>query len=99
VATAEAYLHAKFRLDPCSRLGTIDTGRKLGGALPPLWGGELGPHPTQCRLGLPSYQVASWSIEPFGHNRCGWKIGGCVPLGEGDLTQCGQGRDLPPCQV
>jgi len=29
--------------------------------------GELGPHVTQCGLGggLPSYQVASWSIQPF----------------------------------
>ena len=35
--------------------------------------GELGPHLTQCRLGrsLPLYQVASWSIQPFGHNRHG----------------------------
>ena len=33
-------------------------------------GGELGPHLTQCGLGrgLPPYQVASWSIQPFGHN-------------------------------
>jgi len=31
--------------------------------------GELGPHLTQCGLGrgLPSYQVASWSIQPFDH--------------------------------
>ena len=31
---------------------------------------ELGPHLTQCRLGrgLPPYQVASWSTQPFGHN-------------------------------
>jgi len=59
------------------------------------------PHPqtqiTQFCLsrGPPSYQVASWSIEPFGHNR---KLGGCAPLGEGDLgphlTQCGQGHTL-----
>jgi len=44
---------------------------------PPKWGccalsvrGELGPHLTRCRLGwgLPPYQVASWSIQPFGHN-------------------------------
>jgi len=35
-------------------------GRKLG-AVPPFWEGELGPHLTQCRLGLglPTYQVAS----------------------------------------
>jgi len=33
---------------------------------------------TQCRLGrgLPQYQVASWSIQPFGHNRHWPKIGG-----------------------
>ena len=32
--------------------------------------GELGPGLTQCDLdrGLPPYQVASWSIHPFGHN-------------------------------
>jgi len=38
-------------------------------ALVPLLG-ELSPHLTQCCLGrgLPSYQVESWSIQPFGHN-------------------------------
>jgi len=32
--------------------------------------GELGLHLTQCRLGrgLPPYQMASWSIQLFGHN-------------------------------
>jgi len=33
----------------------------------------------------------------------GRKLGGCAPLGEGSwvpiLTQCGQGRGLPACQV
>ena len=67
--------------------------------------GQLGPHLTKCRLGqgLPSYQVASWSIEPFGHNRYGPKIEVCAPLREGDLgphlTECGQGRGLPARQV
>jgi len=45
--------------------------------------GELGPHLTQCRLsrGLPPYQVVSWPIQPFGHNRHGSKSGGfCTPL-------------------
>ena len=63
----------------------IDMGRKLG-AVPLFGGGELSPHLTQCRLcrGLPSYQVASWSIQPFGHKKYGPKIGGPVPLwGEG----------------
>jgi len=46
-------------------------------------------------------QVASWSIEPFGHNRYGPKIG--ANFGEGELgphvTQCGQDRGIPACQV
>jgi len=55
-------------------------GRKVeGGAAVPLWG-ELGPHLTQCRLGrgLPLYQVASSSIQPFGHNRHGLKSVGLL---------------------
>jgi len=44
---------------------------------------ELGPHLTQCCSGRPSCQVASWSIEPFGHNRYGPKIWGLCPLREG----------------
>jgi len=51
----------------------------------------------------PSYQVASWSIQPFGHNRHGPKIGGLYPFLGGSwvphLTQCGQGLRVPPCQV
>jgi len=40
--------------------------------------------------GLPPYQVASWSIQPFGHNRYGPKVGetGCVPLGRGSWVPC-----------
>jgi len=49
------------------RLATIDMGRKVGGYCA-LSVGQLGPHLTECRLGLPPYQVASWSIQPFGHN-------------------------------
>ena len=64
-------------------LATTDISKKLGAV--PLWGDELGPHATQCGLGrgLPPYQVASGSIQPFGNNRHGPKIGGCAPLGEG----------------
>jgi len=65
-----------------------------------LFRGKLCPRLTQCGLGrgLLLYQVASSSIQPFGHNRYGPKIGeGAVPLlGEGELcphlTQCGPGR-------
>ena len=50
----------------------------------PFLGGELGPHLTQCCLGwgLPPYQLASWSVQSFGHNAHGSKIRGAVPLGE-----------------
>ena len=46
--------------------------------------GEVGPYLTQCGQGrgLPPYQVASSSIQPFNHNRHGPKIGGCAPLEE-----------------
>ena len=45
-------------------------------------GEKLDPHATQCGLGrgLPSYQVASWSTQPFGHNRHVLKLG-ALPLG------------------
>ena len=87
------------------RLATIDKGRKLRSV--PLFGAGAvasssntmwpGPRP------IPSYQVASLSTQPFGHNRYGPKIGGCAPLGERELgphlTQCGQGQVLHACQV
>jgi len=62
------------------RLATIDMGQKLGGY---CWeGGCWVSYLTQCSLGqgLPSYQVASWSLQPFGHNRRGpkCKSGGCA---------------------
>jgi len=54
--------------------------------------------------GLLPYQVASWSIQPFGHKRHGPKSGGCcAAFWEGDLgpylTQCQLGGGLPPYQV
>ena len=41
------------------------------GLLCPFFWRGLGPHLTQCGLGrdLPPCQMASWSIQPFGHNR------------------------------
>jgi len=54
------------------RFATIDMGWKVGRLLCPFLLGELGSNLTQCCLdwGLPPYQVgiASWSIQPFGHN-------------------------------
>jgi len=77
-------------------LATIDTDRNLGGGCAPLEEGELGPHLTQCclRRGLPPYQVASWSIQPFGHNRYRPKIGGAGSPSNTMLS----GRGLPPRQ-
>ena len=51
------------------RLATIDVGRKVGATVP-LSVGELGLRLRQCLLGrgLRSYQVASSSIQPLGHN-------------------------------
>jgi len=56
--------------------------QRSGGDTVSLSVGELGPHLTQCGLGqgLPPYQVASRSIQPFGHNRYGPRIGGCAPF-------------------
>jgi len=61
---------------------------RMGGCAP--WAVELGPHITQCcpGRGLPSYQVASWSIQPYSHNKHGPKIGGCDPFG-------GEGAESP----
>ena len=89
------------------QLGHNIHGPKSGMLWPPFWGGELGPHVTQCGLGwgLPPYQVASWTIQPFGHNRRGPKIGeGQCPLFSWGrelgphLTHCGQGWGLPLCR-
>ena len=73
VAGAEAYLFAKFHLDPSSRLAYLytkwrlnppshlaatDMGRKLGPVL--LWGGELALHLIQRGQGrgLPEFRVS-----------------------------------------
>jgi len=62
-------------------LATVDMSLKLGGCCVPFRG-ELSSHLTQCVLDrcLPPYQVASWSIQPFGHNRHGPKIAVCAGL-------------------
>jgi len=69
------------------RLTTIDMSQKLG-AVPFFKGGSWIPNLTQCGLGrgLPSYLVASWSIQPFSHNRHGPKSGGCCAPFLGRIT-------------
>jgi len=49
-------------------------GPKRGGGVVPLSLGALGTRLIQCGLrgGLLPYQVASSSIQPFGHNSVGW---------------------------
>jgi len=48
---------------------------KIEGGCAPLEQ-ELGPHLTQCGLGrdLPPYEMASWSIQLFSHDRHGPRI-------------------------
>ena len=83
----------------------INMGRKLGAV--PLFRGEgaLGPHLTQCGLSrsLPPYQVAFWSIQPFGHSRHGPKIGGYAPSwwrgASPHLAECSLALGLSPYQV
>jgi len=85
------------------RFVTIGIGRKLMRLCPFSLGRALGPHVTQCGLGrgVPLYQVASWSIQPFGYDRDLQKNAPSFLEGEMGLhlPQCGLGRDLPPYQV
>jgi len=85
------FTHFKMKEDPIfnkssavaerSDRGHNRHGPKRGGCCAPF-AGELGPHLTPCGLGqgLLPYQVASSSIQPFGYNRHGPKIGwgGCA---------------------
>jgi len=69
------------------RWATYRHGPKRGGCCAPF-ALELGARLTQCGSGLGRglipYQVASLSIQPFGHNKHGPKNGGCAPFrGEG----------------
>ena len=63
-------------------MAKMDMARKEGVGCCAPFVGELGTCLTQCGLGqgLLAYQVASSSIQPFGHNRHGPKIGGFGPL-------------------
>ena len=63
-------------------MATVDMGQKEGRLLC-LSGGAGSPSNTVWPgRGLLLYQVTSSSIQPFGHNGHGPKIGGCARLGE-----------------
>ena len=69
-------------------MATIDMGPKGGDFCVPFEGELQGPCLTQCGLGrgLLPYQVASSSIQPFGHNKHGTETGGALPLLGGSAT-------------
>jgi len=74
VAWAEFYLRTKWYLNLSSRLVTTDMGLFLGGGCAPFFGGELGPHLTQCGLGR-VYRHAMFHFDPCNrlatiHQRC-----------------------------
>jgi len=82
------------RLHPSSYLATTDMGQNWVGV--PFFLGIAGstsntmlrrPRSTCVGRGLPPYQVASSSTQPFGHNRRGPKIGwGFAPFEVGGLV-------------
>ena len=103
MARAEAYLHAKFHLDPGSRLATKDMGRKLwGSAL--FWRGGAGS-PSNTKSPCEAYLHTKWHLNSSSHFSHNYKpkIGRLYPFGDGELgphlTQRGQGQCLPACQV
>jgi len=64
------------------RFATIDTDQKVGGVVPALGGGAGSPSNTMSPGSRPTSVPSDILIhQPFGHNRHGPKIGGCVPLG------------------
>ena len=86
------------------RLVTIDTGRKIGGAVA-LLRKELGPHLTQCGLGRP-YLHTKWHLEAsscLATISMGQKLGGLSPFGDRELgphlAQSCLDRGLPPYQL
>jgi len=80
---AEAHLHAKCRLDPSSRLATIDVGENWG--LHPLFGGELGPHLTQSPGPRSTSIPSDILIHPAIWPQQIWAIiGGLCPFGGGE---------------
>jgi len=97
LAWAEAYLHTEWHLDACSRLATMEMGRKLRR-------GAGSPSNTKSPGPSPSFRPSGILIHPaIWPQHMGRKLGGCAPFGEGKLSprlsQCGRGRDPSACQV
>jgi len=100
----EAYLHAKFHPERCSRLAIINMGRKLGRGSALFWGGGGGLPSNTMSLGSRPTLLPSGILNSSSHlakTNMGRKLGELWPFGEGDLgphlTVCGQGRGLPAC--
>jgi len=83
VAWAEAYLHIKWHLDPCSCVATIEMSRKLG-AQPPFWGAKFGSLSNTMLLGSrPTYLHTKWHLDPcsrLGTIDMGCKLGDLSPF-------------------
>ena len=65
--------------------------KKCGGCCALLEGAGSPCNTMSPGPSLPPYQAASWSMQPFGHNRHGPKIGGLCPF----WGEMGMGTHLP----
>jgi len=74
-----------YKTSAVAEMGDVPFGHNTHGPkigmLCPFLEGDVS-YVTQCGLsrGLPSYQVASWSIQPFRHNKHRPKIVDCAPI-------------------
>jgi len=97
-------LHIKWHLSPSSCVATTDTGQKLGVY---SFSGRRDGSPSNTmspRLRPTSVPNGILTMQPFGHNRHGPKIGGVVPVfGQGELgphlAQCGLDRGPPSWSI
>ena len=97
VALAETYLHTMWHPGPSSRLATIDMGQNWVGVAFFLGVASWVPieHKVAC---AEAYLHTKWHLSPSSRlaklatTDIGRKLGGCAPLGKGELspylTQC-----------
>jgi len=95
----------KLRLGPSSRLATAHE-QKLAVLSPILRVGVGSPSNTISPGPSEAYLRTKWHLNPSSRlatTYVGRKMWDCASFLEGELgphlTQCGQGRGLPPCQV